>query len=160
MRSGTAGGRAVVVGRPRRVRKSLSAPCTAATVAAGIVAGSVGGRSSFGMKRFTPNGRSVAARTAADRVPDLIGRQVQARDDPQAAGLRHFGHEVRAGDASHPRLHDRMLDTQQVAERGPQGHGVNSSSARSRSLTRCTLSPCGLGVRGTSATKRTCRGIL
>src|SRR4029453_1533941 len=105
--------------------------------------------------------RTVRCGTAAmDRVTDLVRREVEASNDPEATGLRHLGDQVGAGHPAHPGLHDRMLDTQQVAERGPQGHGVNSSSARSRSFTRCTLSPWGLGVRGTSATKRTCRGIL
>jgi len=49
MMSGTAGGLAVVGGRPRRVRKPLSVRCTSRTVGSGIEAGSAGGRSESGM---------------------------------------------------------------------------------------------------------------
>ena len=96
----------------------------------------------------------------ADRPSHSVGWQLEPGDDPEAAGFRHLGHQLGTGHAAHPRLHDRIVDTQQVAQRRAQAHPPISFSACSRSFTRWTLSPCGLGVRGTSLTKRTILGIL
>jgi hypothetical protein len=123
--------------------------------------GGVGGRPQrVGHELVDAEGAVGGGPHAPDRVAHLVGREVQRRDDAEAAGPGHLGDQVGAGDAAHPRLHDRMLDTQQVAQRRAKLHRPISFSACSRSFPRCTLSPCGLGVRGTSLTKRTIFGIL
>src|SRR5205085_12206208 len=93
-------------------------------------------------------------------LAQLVGRHAQTGHDAEPARARHLGGELGPGGAAHARLHDRVFDAQQLAERRAQAHRPKSFSACSRSFTRCTLSPCGLGVRGTSPTKRTPRGIL
>ena len=93
-------------------------------------------------------------------LADLLGWQLQPGQDAEASGAAHLGHQLGPGDAAHPGLENRHLDAEEIAQRCAQRHGVTSRMACSRSLPRWTLSPCGPGVRGTSFTKRTRRGIL
>ena len=120
MMSGTAAGRLADGGSPSRARNRFRTAWTAASRSSGIVAGSAGGRSSVWSHRFTPNGRSVSSRTCRMRAPQLVRRDVEPRQDAQAAGARHLGDQVRPGNASHARLEHGVLDPEQVAERSPQ----------------------------------------
>ena len=121
----------------------------------------IDGRTQLGVQPLIDAERAIGHRAhVADAPAKLVGGHAEAGHDAEAAGARDLGRELGAGRAAHAGLHDRVLDAEQLAERGAQAHRVNSSSAISRSFTRCTFSPCGLGVRGTSSTKRTRRGIL
>ena len=54
---------------------------------------------------------------AADLATQIVGRQVQAGKNAQAAGAGHRSDEVRSGDAAHARLKDWMAHVQQLAKR-------------------------------------------
>src|SRR5207244_10108774 len=58
----------------------------------------------------------------ADLVPELVGRLQQAAEDAEPARLRDLGGELGAGHPAHPRLHDRILDPQAVAEHRAKRH--------------------------------------
>src|SRR2546425_1036524 len=100
----------------------------------------------------------------AHRLLKIAGGHVQSGQDSKAARAAHLRHQLGTGHATHARLEDRVLDAEQRAETRPQAHDLpprsSSAIACSRRRPRCTLSPWGPEVRGTSFTKRIRRGIL
>src|SRR2546426_589273 len=97
---------------------------------------------------------------AVDHRAQIVRRNVEPGQDPEASGAAHLHHQVGTGDGAHAGLDDRVLDVEEIAQRCAEGHGAVSLIACSRSLARWTLSPCGPGVRGTSFTNLTTIGIL
>ena len=71
---------------------------------------------------FTPNGLSVSVAHLLDLVADLVELARRRLDDAEPAGVRHRRRELGPGDEAHRRLHDRMLDSQQLRDSG--AHGV------------------------------------
>jgi hypothetical protein len=81
----------------------------------------IGGRAELRVEPQVDPERAVGQlANLADPAPQLLGGNVQAGQDPQAAGARHLGHQVGPGDASHAGLHDRVVDAEQIAQGRPQ----------------------------------------
>ena len=81
----------------------------------------VGRRHHVGVEQQVHAERPVGeALHLADARADFIGRKVRAAQDAQAAGTAHRRRERRAGDASHARLQDRVLDAEEVAQGSAQ----------------------------------------
>ena len=73
----------------------------------------------------------ISSRTASSS-PDDVSMM------PEAAGVGHRRRELRAGDPAHRRLHDRVLDAEQLGDAG--AHGGSLAAQRPSSTT--ALSGC------------------
>ena len=65
---------------------------------------------------LTPNGLSVRSRILRDLVAHLVELARRRLDDPERARVRHRRRQLRPGDVAHRRLHDRVLDAEQLGD--------------------------------------------
>ena len=65
------------------------------------------------VRRLTPNGASVAARTSSIACTHLLERHRRRRDDAETAGVGRRRSELRVGHPPHAGLDDRITDAEQ-----------------------------------------------
>ena len=63
---------------------------------------------------------------STNALAQLVGRDVQPRENPERPGPADLGHQLRPRDPAHSGLQDRIFDAEQVAERGAEhlGHSA------------------------------------
>ena len=73
--------------------------------------------SGWSERRFTPNGLSVRLLHLVDRLGQLVEGHRGAGQDAEPAGRARRRREARPRDPTHPGLHDRELDPEELARR-------------------------------------------
>ncbi len=104
-------------GTPSPATKTLAPPSTTCSTWATRSPG-------IAVSRSTPNGRSVAARTAAISSTIVFGAHGGCAQASEAPGVRHGGDKGRVRDAAHAGQHHRMLHPQDLGE--PRLHATSS----------------------------------
>src|SRR2546425_2504195 len=125
-RSGARAGRAVVVGIPRRWREAVEHLLGSAQR---LLANRVGidGRPEGAVQPQVHTERAARQLArAVDHLSQIVRRNVEPGQDPEASGAADLYHQLGTGDGAHAGLDDRVFDVEEIAQRCAEGHGAVS----------------------------------